>query len=153
MYMMLQENLQDLKGLAGNPLIVVIALLALILGKLVLFWQLVVAVALAYILTIFVRLFFFRRRPDKQKYHSLIGRFDASSFPSLHAMRASVLATLLALYFNNSLLTVLFIICALGVGIARVVQKRHFVSDVLVGLVVGVLIAFLSIWLVARFIS
>ena len=151
--MMLQENLQDLKGLAGNPLFVLVSLLALVLGKITLFWQLVVGLILAYALTITVRMLFFRRRPDKQIYHTLIGRFDASSFPSLHAMRASVLATLLALFFNNSLLTVLFVICALGVGYARVFQKRHFVSDVVVGLIVGVLIALLSVWLVARFIS
>ncbi|VVB81510.1 PAP2 superfamily protein [uncultured archaeon] len=151
--MMLEENLQDLKGLAGNPLIVVAMLLALILGKLVLFWQLIVGFVIAYALTITVRLLFFRRRPDKQAYHNFIGRFDAGSFPSLHAMRASLFATLLSLYFSNSLLTALFALCAVAVGITRVVQKRHFISDVIVGLIVGVLIAFVSVWLVARFIS
>jgi len=145
---MLQENLQDLKGLAGNALFVVVILLALLLGKTALFWELVLGLVIAYALTITVRMLFFRRRPDGQKYHNLVGRFDASSFPSLHAMRASVLATLLSLFFNNSMLTVLFIICALGVGYARVALKRHYTSDVIVGLVLGVLIAFLSVWIV-----
>jgi membrane-associated phospholipid phosphatase len=151
--MMLQENLQDLKGLAGNPLFALVILLALVLGKTVLFWQLIVGLALAYAITVTTRMVFFRRRPDKQAYHGIIGRFDASSFPSLHSMRASLLAALLALYFNNDLLTALFALCAVGVGVARVVQKRHFISDVVVGLIVGVLLAFLSVWLVARFIS
>ncbi len=145
------EFWQDLKALAGVPLFVAVIVLFYVVGKPVFAFQLFIGLALAYALTFGIRTFYFRLRPDKEKYSTYFGRINASSFPSMHAMRASVLATLLILFFNNSLLTVLFIIGALGVGYARVAQKRHYTSDVIVGLVLGVLIALLSVWLVARF--
>jgi undecaprenyl-diphosphatase len=151
--MIREEFLQDLKALAGVPLFCVVVALAFVLGKVSLASQVIVGLVLAYVLTVFIRTFYFRLRPDREKYHNYFEKINASSFPSMHAMRASVLATLLILYFNSTLLTVLFIVCALGVAVSRVMTKRHYTTDVTVGLILGVLLAFLSVWLVARFIS
>ena len=147
------ELLQDIKGLSGIPLFIVLIIIVFLLGLTNLGAQLIVGLILAYALATFIRVIFFRRRPDKEPYKNLIGKVDASSFPSLHAMRASVFATLLSLYFNNVLLTVVLAFAAVGVAVSRVLTKRHFVSDVVAGLIFGFFIALASVWLVARFIS
>ncbi len=146
------EALQDVKGLGGLPLFIVAILVAFVLGEFALSYQLAVGLVLAYALTAVIRALYFRQRPVRQKFQTWWQKIDASSFPSLHSMRASVLATLLALYFNNLLLSVLFIACAVVVASSRVLLKRHFVRDVVAGLLLGIVVAFVSVWLV-RFIS
>jgi len=147
------EFLQDLKALAGVPLFFVVIVISYVVGRPVFALQLFVGLVLAYVLTFGIRTFYFRVRPDKEKYSNYLQRINASSFPSMHAMRASVFATLLVLFFQNSLLSVLFVLCALGVGVSRVLTKRHHASDVIVGWIFGVFVALFTVWLVARFIS
>lgn len=147
------EFLQDLKALAGAPLFCVVIVISYFIGKPVLALQLFSGLILAYVLTFGIRTFYFRLRPDKEKYHNYFEKINASSFPSMHAMRASVFATLLVLFFNNNFLTVLFVVCAAGVGISRVLTKRHHTSDVIVGWIFGVIVALFDVWLVAKFIS
>lgn len=109
--------------------------------------RLTIGLFLAYALTSSIRFIFFKQRPDKQKFKGLAQKIDASSFPSLHAMRASCLSVLLILFFSNFWITVISIAAAVCVALVRVVQKRHFASDVIAGLIFGVLIAFVSVWL------
>src|SRR5574341_841050 len=147
------ELWQDIKGLSGVPFFVVIIVIAFLLQEKTLAYQLIVGLILAYTLTTIIRLAYFKRRPDKQAYRNIIEKIDASSFPSLHAMRAAVLATILSAFFENFWLTPLFALAAVGVAVSRVMTKRHDVSDVLAGLIFGVIIGGVSIWLAARFIS
>lgn len=146
------ELLQDIKALAGFPLFGLLILITFIIGETSLSAQLFVGLILAFALTATIRAFCFKQRPIKQKFSVWWQKIDAASFPSLHAMRAAVLAVLLAVYFNNLLLTILFTICAIAVAVSRVQLKRHFPRDVVAGLILGVIVAFVSIWL-ARFIS
>ena len=139
------ELLQDIKALSGLPIFAVLIVLTFLLGEINLSGQLLLGLAFACTLTVIIRIVYFRERPDKQKYKSFLQKIDASSFPSLHAMRAAVLATILAVYFANILLTVIFILCAIGVATSRLLLKRHHFSDVFVGLVLGVILALISI--------
>lgn len=148
-----EEIWQDIKGLSGVPFFVIIIILAFLLQEKALAYQLIVGLALAYAVTVIIRLSYFKRRPDKQGYHNLIEKIDASSFPSLHAMRAAVLATILSAFFESALLTPLFALAAVAVGVSRVMTKRHDISDVLAGLVLGAIVGGVSVWIAARFIS
>ena len=144
------EVLQDLKGLAGIPLFLVIGFLALFFGYSVLFYQLVFGFVLSYAVVVFFRVFFFRRRPDGEKYSSLLGKIDAGSFPSMHSMRAGVLAVLLSYFFGSFLLGLLFFLLAFGVAVSRVLQKRHFISDVFAGLILGFVIGLICVWFMGK---
>jgi undecaprenyl-diphosphatase len=62
------------------------------------------------------------------------------SFPSGHAAFAWSLATVL--YSYNKFYGLLFSLLALGVSIGRVLSGVHFVTDVLVGSVVGVSVGY-----------
>lgn len=148
-----EELWQDIKGLSGVPFFVVIILIAFLLQEKKLAYQLIVGLILAYAVTFVIRLVYFKKRPDGQTYRNIIQKIDASSFPSLHAMRAAVLATILSAFFENFWLTPLFALSAVAVAVSRVMTKRHDVSDVLAGLIFGVIIGGVSIWLAATFIS
>lgn len=138
------EILQDTKGLAGLPLYGIIVVISFLVGAINLTVQLILGIAIATLLTIGIRAAYFRRRPDGERYKGIVQRIEASSFPSLHSMRAAVLATILSIYFGNPQFTVLFALATLAVGGARVMQKRHYTSDVIVGLIIGVLIGIAS---------
>lgn len=148
-----EEIWQDIKGLSGVPFFVVIIIIAFLLQEKTLACQLIIGLALAYAVTAVIRLAYFKRRPDKQGYHNFIEKIDASSFPSLHAMRAAVLATILSAFFESFWFTPLFALAAVAVAASRVMTKRHDVNDVLAGLIFGVIVGGISIWLAARFIS
>ncbi len=134
------ELMQDIKGLSGVPIFVVLIISFLLVGSRVLALQLLIGLILAYAVTSLIRIIHFRRRPDNETYGNFIEKVDASSFPSLHAMRAGVLATILSFWFSQ--LAIIFALCAIAVAASRVVTRRHYVSDVVVGLILGAVIGF-----------
>lgn len=108
-----------------------------------------VGTIVCFALTTIVRLLYFKARPKKMKYQSLLGKIDASSFPSAHAMRASMVAVLIETTLGSNWMPValVFAFIALGVGISRIVTRKHDWVDVSVGLVLGGLIAIGVSWL------
>jgi membrane-associated phospholipid phosphatase len=79
-----------------------------------------------------------RQRPRNPSGFASI-RYDKYSFPSGHAARLSCLAMTILPY--NRTLGLALGLLALVVAAARVAIGVHYLSDVLVGLVVGVLVA------------
>jgi membrane-associated phospholipid phosphatase len=61
------------------------------------------------------------------------------SFPSGHAIFFSALA--MSLYFINKRVGVMYFIVALIVGLARITSGIHFPTDIIVGYILGILIA------------
>lgn len=60
-----------------------------------------------------------------------------NSFPSGHTATAFCIATVLALYFRNNVLSALLIIIAMLVGISRVYLGQHFIVDAAGGAALG----------------
>lgn len=74
-----------------------------------------------------------------------------NSFPSGHTASAFAIATLLTIYFQKPILTVLFFLGAVLVGISRVYLLQHFFEDVLVGASIGIISTLITKYLVFRF--
>lgn len=146
---MREENIRDITSLGGNPVYIAAAILFWLFGFGSVTYQLAAGLVLCYIATTVLRITFFRQRPKKQQFRNALERIDASSFPSLHAMRATVLALIIAVFFNQPIVWILATLAVLAVAVTRVMLKRHHRSDVIAGLVVGVIIAFISITLVS----
>lgn len=144
---MLKDLVQDVKAFGGTPLFVLLALLAFFLQEVVLSAQLVIGYLVSFAVTAIIRAAYFKERPHRRKHRTWVERIDASSFPSLHAMRAAVLAVVLGAFFASTVVSVLLALVAVGVGVVRVMQKRHYASDVVAGLVLGVVVGVVSLWL------
>lgn len=85
-----------------------------------------------------------RRRPEGE-WGNLYRRTDPHSFPSGHASRTITL-TLVVLGRHLVLAGVLLLIWSLAVGFARIVLGVHFLLDVLVGYLLGLVLG-IALWL------
>jgi undecaprenyl-diphosphatase len=86
-----------------------------------------------------------RRRPEGE-WGNIYRRTDPHSFPSGHAARAAMLAVM-AFGLGPGWLGVLFVFWAGAVILARVAMGVHFLSDVLAGALLGVLMGFILLQL------
>lgn len=64
------------------------------------------------------------------------------SFPSNHSACSCVIAT--ACFFVNPILGISMFICSIIVGFNRVMSGFHYISDVLVGWIIGIIIGLLG---------
>ena len=70
-----------------------------------------------------------------------LSSFDSFSFPSGHTMNAFAIGTVLS-SMHPALFPAMFFV-AMSVGASRVVLRLHFLTDVLAGAVLGVIMGFL----------
>ena len=85
-----------------------------------------------------------RPRPEGE-FGQIYRETDPHSFPSGHAARAMAIAVIVAT-FGKPWLSVLVFLWAFLVGYSRVALALHYISDVLVGWLVGLLSGLLAIW-------
>jgi undecaprenyl-diphosphatase len=131
--------LRDLSAFGALPFYLFISLFLLILGEIKLFWVLFIGLLLSYFFAFSIRLFYFKNRPIKVKYHNILEKIDASSFPSLHSWRIALLWLVLCFYYSNLVFWVLFGVLALIVLFSRYYLKKHYFTDILFGAVFGLI--------------
>lgn len=85
-----------------------------------------------------------RQRPEGE-WGQVYRRADPHSFPSGHAARALMLA-IVAMALGPAWLGWLLLAWAPLVGLARVATGLHYVSDVLAGWVLGLLMGGVTVW-------
>jgi membrane-associated phospholipid phosphatase len=83
-----------------------------------------------------IKLLIRRRRPEGE-FGAIYRKTDPHSFPSGHAARAAMLATL-AIGLGPLEFALILLIWAPLVCLARVMTGLHYVSDVLAGIVLGI---------------
>lgn len=141
---MREENIRDISSLGGNPVYVAVAVLFWLFGYPQVAYQLAAGLALCYLTTTILRIAFFRQRPKKQQFRNVLEKIDASSFPSLHSMRAAVLSTAIAMFFSQPAVWLLAAVTAASVAATRVMLMRHHRTDAIAGLIIGAAIALAS---------
>ncbi len=126
------------------------------LAGLVLIWilnrgplrQMVVFMAFCMVLLAVIVLgikFVIKRPRPKGDFGQVYRETDPHSFPSGHAARAMAIAVLVAT-FGKPWLSVLVFLWAFLVGYSRVALALHYLSDVVVGWLIGLLSGLLAIW-------
>jgi undecaprenyl-diphosphatase len=84
--------------------------------------------------------FSIRRRRPEGEWGAIYRNTDPHSFPSGHAARAFLIAVI-ASYFLPSWLVIVLWVWAPLVSLARVAMGVHYISDIVAGAVVGVVVA------------
>jgi|TARA_Y100000310_G_scaffold171597_1_gene171795 undecaprenyl-diphosphatase len=120
--------------------------LCLILNLMFLFNNLLISLILVMLLSTLIKYFYLKERPKKQKKDSLLQRLDASSFPSVHTMRAFSLAFWFSMFYSNTIITIYILIIALLVIYSRIYLKKHYLTDVIIGLIFSVIINLIIWW-------
>jgi undecaprenyl-diphosphatase len=88
--------------------------------------------------------FIIRRRRPEGEWGGIYRNTDPHSFPSGHAARAFLIAVV-ATALGPTWVGIILWIWAPLVALARVAMGVHYVSDILAGMVVGILIALLGL--------
>ena len=102
------------------------------------FIMLFAGVILIYVVTFLIRLFYFKNRPKKMKYRGFIEKIDASSFPSVHAARITLLFVFFVKFFFKDLILIsLSFMILVMVLSSRIYLKKHYFSDLLGGIFLG----------------
>jgi membrane-associated phospholipid phosphatase len=110
------------------------------------YWQerariLAAGIIVTAVLVLIIKFIVRRKRPEGE-WGAIYRTTDPHSFPSGHAARAALIA-ILALLLGPPWFAALLLIWAPLVSLARVAMGVHYLSDILAGSVVGVLMALL----------
>ena len=97
---------------------------------------LVAAFIFSVLLSLLIKIVFFRERPDIMIKYPLISVLDYS-FPSMHAM---IVFSLLPILMKNLRLKWLWIILAFLISFSRIYLGFHYLSDVVFGAFAGLLV-------------
>lgn len=103
-----------------------------------------VAVGASQVTFFVLKRLFGRERPCATESHcwSLLLPRDRFSFPSGHSITAFAIALSLGLWYPALLVGLMF--CALSVAASRVILGLHYLSDVIVGLAIGMVIGVMA---------
>jgi undecaprenyl-diphosphatase len=98
-------------------------------------WAFLLGIALTAVVVLIIKFSVRRQRPEGE-WGQIYRKTDPHSFPSGHAARALMLAVL-GLALGPSWFGIALLIWAPLVGLARVATGLHYISDVLAGWVLG----------------
>ncbi|HEX9597319.1 MAG TPA: phosphatase PAP2 family protein [Anaerolineales bacterium] len=105
--------------------------------------SLILGILLTAVLVLLIKFTVRRQRPEGE-WGQVYRRADPHSFPSGHAVRALMLA-IVALGAGPAWLGLLLLAWAPMVGLARVATGLHYISDVLAGWALGLLMGFITL--------
>ena len=97
----------------------------------------IISILAAALIVFLIKLVVQRQRPEGE-WGKFYRRTDPNSFPSGHAVRAMMLAVIMLGMSPG--VGVFLLVWAPRVGLARIAMGRHYLSDVLAGMLLGLLI-------------
>jgi len=140
------ETIREISGFGGNPIYIAVMLSFLLTNHFTEFTYLFAAIIFAYAIVMAIRFTFWTKRPDyKTKPKNIWEKFDEGSFPSMHVIRAVMLAVVISFFFSSIIITITTIAAVLLVSWSRIYLNRHYLRDVLISIPIGLGIIYLTI--------
>ncbi len=130
---------RDLTALGGTVFYLLVLISTLLLDEKTVALKLIGGFLFSFLVVVLIRLFYFKNRPQKEKYHTFPERIEASSFPSWHTARALFLALLFGSVGQSVGIALFLIVLAVLVMYSRIFLKKHDGIDVLGGIVLGII--------------
>lgn len=113
----------------------------LFLGNLKLFIWLILGISFSYLFIMIIRLIYYKERPKIVEHKNILERIIASSFPSFHSCAITILSFLVCFYYKSTNLIVLFVIISFLVFFNRYHLRKHYLLDIIVGILLGFLVS------------
>lgn len=135
--------LKDVSAYGGFPFYFTIVLAALLLESYQAATTLFISLVAVTLVVALVRLAYYKPRPGqpRKKFSTYYERIDGSSFPSIHVARAVMIS--LAFYQIASALMPLYFLLTLLVCLSRIEFKRHDLTDMLAGGIIGIALGYI----------
>ncbi len=141
------EFQHELSNFGGIWFYGLVALAFLVLAKWEPFLEIVIGFFAIFAVMFLIRSFYFKERPQKLKHDSYLSKINASSFPSIHAMRSTVLATILFIHFGIWQLIIPLALIPIFACYSRIAIKRHDLVDITFGVIFGIIVGWLITFL------
>lgn len=93
-----------------------------------------------------IKVLWYKERPEKMNHKTILDKVYSGSFPSIHVARAVFVFSFISMEFSGILLLMFPVIISL-VSFSRIYLKKHFISDVFGGFVLGFVSLFLILYL------
>ena len=111
-------------------------------------WQLLSFFIFAFVIIKSLKYSVGRIRPfESYSYLEKLVDISTPSFPSGHTLEAAAIATSIVLLFKSRILLIVAVIWSLTVALSRIVLGVHYPSDVIAGILIGILSACLCHWI------
>ena len=134
----LEEWARDITALASPLILLFVPFIFLQASPT--FYTLLLALLVNEVVGSVIKVLFPKKRPNGQTYTTLLEKIDAGSFPSLHASRITLVYLTLFSNTENNTLKTAFLVVIFLVTLSRIKLKKHFISDIIGGFVLGVLL-------------
>ncbi|MEM4711043.1 MAG: phosphatase PAP2 family protein [Candidatus Woesearchaeota archaeon] len=137
--LLINTSFKQITELGSMTIIIVFAIILIFLNK-ELAKRTILGIIGVVIISYSIKMIFFKNRPIRQSTDTLIEKIDASSFPSVHAARITVITFWLIIYFNNTYFRAFTIFIWMIVIYSRVYLKKHYWIDVIGGAIISLII-------------
>lgn len=144
----IKEGFTAVTALGSAYFYVILIILLFLLNKNKAVIHIIIGLIICYSFVFILRIFYFKERPNKEDYFNLFTKINASSFPSLHTLSSTYVATVLSNTFINQKLTLFFYFIVLLIASSRIYLKKHYFTDVLIGLIIGIIASAIYFYLI-----
>jgi len=136
----IRKIFEELTFFGGIAFYMFLVVLFFVLGQVDLVVGLVLGLIFIYLITFFIRLFYFKPRPRRVGYKNLLEKVDASSFPSVHAARAFFLCFFMLFVFDLHLVVEgIVVVLMILVIYSRIYLLKHDITDAIGGVLLGIM--------------
>lgn len=129
---------RDITALGGAWLYFATVLILLAVEQTKIAAEIFAGFLITYFTAVIIRLFYFKNRPKKETYNNTLEKIDASSFPSVHSARAVFLALTFSKFSDATMTSAILFLLAGTVCYSRIAIKKHYWTDVIGGVVLGI---------------
>jgi membrane-associated phospholipid phosphatase len=137
-----------ISALGSAIFMILLILFYFFLGKSRLSFALLIGLLIVFAVTVPIKLLHYKERPKRRSFSNWIEKIDASSFPSIHANRASLIFVIMSFYFWSIPMAMFLFAISILVSYSRIYLSQHYTKDVIFGyvfgLIEGALIVFLA---------
>ena len=130
---------RDITSLGSTLLYFIIVLPLFFTGKIQTATKLTAGYILIYIIAGAIKIIYFKNRPKKENYTNFVEKIDASAFPSIHSARATLMAAEISKLIDGPIATSFLFITAGLVCYSRIAIKKHYWTDIIGGIILGIL--------------